>query len=191
MKPGDAVYYDLNNDGFVNTDDVMPIGYGNRPEYVFGLRCGFSYRGFDLTMQWSGATHVDRVLGDVFRVPMGGSTTARGLFQYMYDERWTPETAETATAPRFSLSGIDHNYANSTLWVRDASYIRLKNIEIGYNFKVNSLKKIGVKSLRVFGNGYNILTFDNLKVLDPEEKGNSGGDYPLTKIFNVGLNIQF
>lgn len=191
LKPGDAVYYDLNNDGFVNTDDIMPIGYGNRPEYVFGLRHGFSYKGFDLTMQWSGATHVDRVLGDVFRVPMGGATTARGLFQYMYDERWTPENAETATTPRFSLSGIDHNYTNSTLWVRDASYIRLKNIEIGYNFQMNLLKRIGIRSLRVFGNGYNILTFDKLKVLDPEEKGNSGGDYPLTKIFNLGLNIKF
>ena len=191
LKPGDAVYYDLNGDGIINTDDEKPIGFGNRPEYVFGLRAGFNYKGFDLTMQWTGATNVDRVLGDVFRTPMGGSTTARALFQYMFDERWTPETAETALAPRFSIAGISNNYTNSTLWVRDASYIRLKNVELGYNFNVKMLKKYGVKNLRVFANGYDLLTFDKLKVLDPEEKGNNYGDYPLTKIYNLGLNIQF
>ncbi|MFA5416952.1 MAG: TonB-dependent receptor [Bacteroidales bacterium] len=191
LKPGDAVYYDLNNDGVINTDDEKAIGYGNRPEYILGLRYGFNYKGFDLTMQWSGATHVDRVLGDVFRTPMGGATTSRGLFQYMFDERWTPETAETALSPRFSIAGISNNYANSTLWVRDASYLRLKNMEIGYNFNVKSLKNLGVKSLRVFANGYNLITIDNLKVLDPEERGKNGGDYPITKIFNMGLNIQF
>lgn len=191
LKPGDAVYYDLNKDGIINSDDEQAIGYGNRPEYTLGLRHGVNYKGFDLTLQWSAATNVDRVLGDVFRVPMGGATTARGLFQYMYDERWTPQTAETALAPRFSIAGISNNYSNSTLWVRDASYIRLKNIEIGYNFKPKSLKQFGIKSMRLYGNGYNLLTFDRLKILDPEERGSNGGDYPLTKIFNVGLNIQF
>ncbi|MCX6307987.1 MAG: SusC/RagA family TonB-linked outer membrane protein, partial [Bacteroidia bacterium] len=116
---------------------------------------------------------------------------SRALFQYMFDERWTPETAETALAPRFSIAGISNNYTNSTLWVRDASYIRLKNIEIGYSFNLKQLNKYGVKSLRVFANGYDLLTFDKLKVLDPEEKGNNYGDYPLTKIYNLGLSIQF
>lgn len=192
LKPGDAVYYDLNKDGSVDTDDESPIGYSNRPEYVLGLRYGINWKGFDLTMQWTGATHVSRELSGIYRLPMNGDKFDLGLFQYMYDERWTPETAATAKAPRFSGEGRANNYTvNSSLWVRDASYIRLKNLEIGYNFTFGGLKKIGIESLRLFANGYNLLTFDRLKVLDPEEKGTNNGDYPLSKIYNLGVKIQF
>ncbi len=191
LKPGDAVFYDLNKDGIINDDDERAIGYGNRPEYVLGLRGGINYKNFDFTMQWTGATNVDRVLSDVYRTPMGGATTARALFQYMYDERWTPETAETAKSPRYSIAGLTNNYANSTLWVRDASYLRLKNLEIGYNFNAKKLKIIGISNLRLYMNGYNLLTFDNLKVLDPEEQSSNGGAYPITKVYNVGMNVQF
>lgn len=190
LQPGDAVYYDLNKDGVINNDDETAIGFANRPEYIFGLQYGINYKGFDLSMQWSGATHVSRVLSDVYRIPFGGADKWEGLFQFMWDERWTPETARTAKAPRFAWTAQSNNYGTSSLWVRDASYIRLKTVELGYTFHFATLKKLGMQSLRLYANGYNLLTFDKLKVLDPEEPSGEGG-YPLSKIFNLGVNIQF
>lgn len=191
LKPGDAVYYDLNTDGIIDHKDVAPVGYGKLPEYIFGLRYGFSWNGFDLSMQWTGATNVSRMLGDLFRFPMGSDKYDRALFQYMWDDRWTPETASTAKAPRLSAAGHANNYIDSDLWIRDASYIRLKNVEIGYTFFSGVLRKIGMSSLRLYASGYNLLTFDKLKILDPEETAADGGNYPLSKIYNIGVKVQF
>lgn len=190
LKPGDAVYFDLNEDGKIDNDDECQIGFPDRPEYSFGFRYGISYKGFDVSMQWSGATNVSRVLSDVYRTPYGGQDTWRTLFQYMWDERWTPDNAENAKSPRFSYESATNNYANSSLWLRDASYIRLKTIEVGYTFSSAGLKRTGINSLRLYANGYNLLTFDKLKIVDPEEP-TSGGDYPLAKIFNLGISVQF
>lgn len=191
-KPGDAMFKDLNHDGTIDSDDKTYFGYSDRPEYILGLLGGINWKGFDFSMQWTGAAHVSRLLAVEYRSPFG-TTNNRGLLQYMADERWTPESAGTATMPRFTFANKVHNQQTSSLWLRDASYIRLKNIELGYTLPVSSLKKIGVQSLRVFANGYNLLTFSGLKKLDIDPEGNTGNsyNYPNIQIFNFGLNIKF
>lgn len=190
VSPGDMKYKDLNDDGYINQNDVIVAGYSRLPEYTFGANAGFEFKSFDLSMSWAGATNVTRTLGEVYRNAYG-STNDRSLLQYMADGRWTPETAESATYPRLTLTGSQHNTKDSDFWVRDASYIRLKNMELGYNFKGTFLKGIGIKSLRAYVNGYNLLTFDKLKITDPESNTASDSKYPLVKIYNIGVKANF
>ncbi|TKG95494.1 TonB-dependent receptor [Puteibacter caeruleilacunae] len=189
-KPGDMKYKDLNGDNVVDQNDVKALGYSRIPEYTLGVNAGFNYKGFDFSMSWAGATHVTRNLGEVYRRAFG-ATNDRSLLQYMADDRWTPETAETAKYPRLTLTGNAHNTQDSDFWVKDASYIRLKNVEVGYNFKGEFLKGIGMKSLRAYINGYNLLTFDKLKITDPESNTGTDSKYPVVKIFNIGVKANF
>ena len=188
-KAGDCKYVDLNNDGKITTDDQKAIGYPDYPEVNFSLSGGFSYKGFDFSMMWTGVTNVSRLLNDTWRVAYG-STQNRALLQWLADNSWTPETANTALAPRISFTSTNNNTKTSTLWLRDASYIRLKNVEIGYSFANATLKKVGISNVRIYTNGYNLLTFDKLKFMDPESR-TSTPDYPLTTIYNFGLNVNF
>ena len=190
LKPGDMTYQDLNEDGIINQLDQKAIGYTAYPQNVYGLNLGFQYKGFDVSLYVSAASHTSRMLDETYRKAFG-ETLNRSLLQYMADGAWTPETAENATYPRITLSGSENNTKDSDFWVRDASYIRLKNVEMGYNFKGKLLQKIGVKSLRLYANGYNLLTFDRLKVADPESKTGKYPAYPLTKVFNVGVKMNF
>jgi len=190
VKPGDLKYKDLNNDGKVDTDDQMAIGYPVYPEYTMGTTIGMKWKNIDLTMLWVGATHTSRMLGDIYKTAFG-ETGNRSLLQYMADGRWTPENAATATYPRMSLAGATYNAKASDFWLKDASYLRLKNIELGYNIKAKSLRSIGIDNLRAYLNGYNIITFDKLKIADPESKTATDSQYPIVKIYNIGLKVDF
>lgn len=190
LKPGDMVYKDLNGDDVINQDDIKPIGYPVYPEYNFGANMGFEFKNFDFTMSWAGASNTSRMLGETYRVAFG-ATLNRSLLQYMADGRWTPETAESATYPRMTLTGTNNNSKNSDFWLKDASYVRLKNLEVGYNFSGNFLERFGISKLRAYLNGYNLLTFDKLDITDPESRTGSDSAYPLTKIYNLGVKLNF
>lgn len=190
LQPGDCVYVDLNNDGIINADDVTALGYTNNPEYIAGLNLGFAWKGFDLAMQWTGAWNTSRLLQESFRDPLG-ETKDRSLLLSQYENRWTRETAATATLPRASFASRTNNTANSDLFLVDAKYLRLKSIEIGYNFDFPFMKKAKLNSLRLYANGYNLLTFDKLKIADPESRTSDRPNYPLTKVFNIGLKVGF
>lgn len=191
LQEGDCVYYDLNGDTKIDTDDETNIGVGNNPRHTFGLKLGVSYKRFEINMLWSGATGVDRLFNSSYQKPFDGVAAIRGLYQFQLDGRWTPQNADNAIYPRLSTLSAGNNYYTSDLWVKDASYIRMKNIEIAYTFDKAALRKIGINSLRLYVNGYNLLTFDKLKIIDPEEKTVDYGDYPLQKVFNVGVNVNF
>lgn len=191
VYPGDAMYADLSGEGVVNGDDRMTTGYAERPEYIFGLNAGVSYKGFNFSMQWSGATNVNKMLEIEYRIPFTNAGK-RGLLQYFYDNCWTEEHQQGATLPRAAENSETWNQQPSTLWLRDASYIRLKTITIGYTFtNKRFLKAVGANSLGLSLNGYNLLTFSPLKILDPESLGNNNGAYPLVKIYSVGVNVNF
>ena len=191
VYPGDSKYLDINEDDIIDVKDQKFIGFPTRPEYVAGLNYGIEYKGFELSMNWTGVTNRSVILSDYFRIP-GAGNGVRGIFKYQLDERWTPETAATATAPRFSTKSVKNNYESSDLWVRDGSYLRLKTMKIGYNFtKSKLLKQLGISQLSIFCSGYNLLTFDYLKVVDPESSPSTQDTYPINKIYNVGLNVSF
>ena len=190
LKEGDVVYEDLNHDGKIDDNDKTAIGYPSYPLLNAGLTLGFEYKGFDFSMLWVGATKTSRVLEETFRKPLG-ETYDRSLMSHQFTDRWTPETAATAKLPRATIDGVKNNYRDSELWVKDASYLRLKNIEIGYNFRLPFMPKIGMEKTRVFMTGYNLLTFDKLKISDPESMSSGVPQYPVMRVINFGLNVSF
>jgi TonB-linked SusC/RagA family outer membrane protein len=188
--PGDLMYQDLSGDGKIDDLDRMPVGYSERvPEYNYGVNTYFNWKGLDLSVVFAGVKNTSRTLPSYFREPYAGQN--RGLFSHLYDGRWTPETAETAEFPRFSKNSAGNNYRVSDLYIRDASYLRLKNIELGYSIKSPGLKRIGLRNVRIFANGYNLVTWSNFTYFDPESRVGSGGLYPMTKVYNMGLKFNF
>ncbi len=189
VYPGDAMYEDLSGDGIVNGDDRMVTGYSTIPEYVFGLNAGFNFKGFNFSMQWTGATNVNKMMDLEYRVPF--SAGGRGLLDYFYKDGWTVENQD-GTLPRASETSRSWNSEPSTLWLRDASYLRLKTLTLGYTFPGKGwLKSMGVKSLNISFSGYNLLTFTGLDFIDPESLTDRNGAYPLVKIYSLGLNLTF
>lgn len=186
---GDVKYKDLNGDFKIDEKDRAAIGKPSYPLYTANLNAGFSYKGFDFSMTWVGTFETSRLLSSTYRIPFGESNNS-SIMKYMIDEAWTPEKGNSAKAPALTFKNKSHNYYDSDLWLRDASYIRLKNIELGYSFPQKVVKPANLSSLRVYASGYNLLTFDKLKIADPEA-ATSGSVYPLMKIINVGVKFGF
>nr|WP_302830219.1 TonB-dependent receptor [uncultured Bacteroides sp.] len=187
--PGDAKYKDLNDDHKIDQNDVTAIGNTIYPQLTGGLNLGLSYKGFDFSMTWAGATKVSRMLEDVFSRPYS-SSNSRGLAKYFTTDTWT-QKGDAAKYPALSFTNMTHNTQSSDLWLRDASYLRLKNVEVGYSFPKNTLQKMHLGSLRIYATGYNLLTFDKLKVLDPEAKTGTSSKYPVVMVVNLGLKVGF
>lgn len=191
VYPGDAMYTDLNGDNIVDGKDRFITGYSNRPEYVFGLNMGFDWKGFSFSMQWLGATHVNKMYEIEYRIPLTNSGH-RGLLSYFYEGCWTSDNQLGAKYPRAAETSESWNSAPSTLWLQDASYLRLKNLTVGYTIKNKEfLKKLGISSLGITFSGQNLLTFSPMKHMDPESISDNLGNYPLVKLYNFGLNLNF
>ena len=142
-------------------------------------------------MQWTGATHVDKMLEIEYRIPFTNAGK-RGLLQYFYNDCWTPENQLEAKLPRASKNSMSWNSEPSTLWLRDASYLRLKTVSLSYTFQNKMwLKPLGIKSLELSLTGYNLLTFSPMDILDPESLATNNGGYPLVKNYSLGLNVNF
>lgn len=191
VYPGDAMYADLNGDMKVDGNDRFITGYSERPEYIFGVNMGCEYKGLSLSMQWTGATHVNKMYEVEYRIPFTNSGN-RGLLKYFYDGCWTPEHQLNAAYPRAAEKSESWNSAPSTLWLKDASYLRLKNLSVAYTFQnTRWLKMLGLRQMALSFSGYNLLTFSPLKHIDPESLATNNGGYPLVKIYSFGLNLNF
>ncbi len=191
LTPGDAIYCDLNGDGKLDGNDATrDIGYTDVPEWTGGFNAGFNWGDFDFSMQWTAAWNVDRMLSE-FRRPLG-DTNEKGLLLYQYKNTWR-SSADTFTAkfPRASSLHAANNYAGSDLYLVDASYLRLKNMEIGYTMHFPFLKKMKVNNCRLYVNGYNLLTFTDFMWGDPESRQSDRPNYPLTRVYNIGLKLGF
>lgn len=195
-QPGDIKYVDLSKDGVVNEDDRTYLGFGNIPEIVYGFGIDLSYKGFDLNVFFQGVENVQKKMsGNVywdFRPNGNGNVMPHHLDRWAYDPANGIDTRETATYPRLSLKGNDTNNfkPNSDYWLRDASYLRLKSVELGYTFPEKWMKAIHLKELRLFVTGQNLLTFDKIKIVDPEAS-TSGISYPMQRSVSLGLNVSF
>ena len=191
VSPGDVKYTDLNGDGLITDDDQRAIGNPTRPAYTWGLNYGADYKGFFFSMNWTAATERSLVLDYFFRKPFGNNAN-NALMQFHADNRWTPATAETATVPRFATKSMDYNSYTSSLWVKNGNFLKLKTLTIGYNFKERkALKKLGISQLGIKFSGYNLLTFDSFKIMDPECTPGLTDSYPIIKIYNIGINLTF
>ena len=194
-KPGDVLFKDLNGDGKINGDDKTYFGYSDRPDYVFGLLGGIRWKGFEISMQWTAGLHASRVLSGEYREPFG-STNSRALLKFLANDSWTPNHTN-ARFPRMTFTRKQHYLEDSDLWLMDGSYLRLKVLDIGYTFgQSKALSKVGIKSLRIYLSGYNLLTFfSELNDMDIDPEGTTGGStidsYPNVRIFNLGVNLAF
>lgn len=191
VYPGDAMYADLNGDQIVDGNDKFVTGYSERPEYIFGFNAGFDWKNFSFSMQWTGATNVNKIYDIEYRIPFTNAGK-RGLLTYFYDGAWTPENQLNAIYPRPAEESESWNSEASTLWLKDSSYLRLKSLNFGYTLQgYDFLKRIGANSLAISFSGYNLLTFTPLKYIDPEGVTDRFGDYPLVKLYSFGLNLNF
>ncbi|MDR3184502.1 MAG: TonB-dependent receptor [Prevotellaceae bacterium] len=196
MRPGDAVYKDLNGDGKISDyGDRTACGNPRTPEIHFGIPLGFQYKGFDFSVLLQGAANASVLLegAAVWDFPLFDSDKT-GKVKAMHLNRWTPETAETATYPALSLSDRTVNKnPYSSLFLYDAKYLRLKNMEIGYTLPGKWVGKLGLQQIRVYAQGLNLFTWDGLDEvdIDPETRNGSGDWYPVQKVYNFGVDITF
>jgi len=193
IQPGDIRYVDINGDGRIDDADQVPIGYSNFPEIMFGLSIGGEYKGFDFSVLFQGASHVSTIPSR--RTARGFYTKTGASKDLLKSWSWERYTAgEEIVYPRYSVTNDSHNYVTSTYWVEDASYVRIKTAEIGYTFRAAALKKAGISGCRIYLNGNNLLTFcDLFPGEDPEYRTMSANEepYPLTRTFNLGVNLNF
>ncbi|MDX9771750.1 MAG: SusC/RagA family TonB-linked outer membrane protein, partial [Tenuifilaceae bacterium] len=186
--PGDIRYKDLNEDGVIDALDNQPLGSGNTPNHIFALNLGAEYKGFGFTVLFQGAAEISRNIssGGYLALPF----YAEGNMYEHQLNYWTPATAETAEYPRLSVnnaSGVN-NIRNSTLWIRDADYIRLKTAQIYYNLPDRWFRNSSVfRGVQVYFSGYNLMTWDKLKIMDPEW---DPGTFPINRNVSIGCTIK-
>ncbi|QEC51381.1 TonB-linked SusC/RagA family outer membrane protein [Anseongella ginsenosidimutans] len=188
QQPGDVKYADINGDQKVDANDITIISMDNStPKVIGGLSFGGSVKRFDFAVLFQGATKVNRLLDGMARnFFLGGS---RNTFTDLLDY-WTPDNRD-ALYPRPWEGPHPTNSLTSSLYLRDASYIRLKSVDLGYTFSDKVVKGIGVERLRIYLSGTNLLTLDKLKMFDPEVENPGGSYYPQQRTMNLGLNLTF
>lgn len=202
--PGDWTLKDWNGDGVINGNDDHPIASYGLPVFNYGISLGASWKGFDAALDFQGAYGVYVQYAEVLTeaLPFGGQNT---LTWFM--DRWrTVDPNADFFNPNtewiqgyYPATGHDGR-RTGTNGVQNASYLRLKTAEVGYSIPQNLVSKVGIKSLRVYLSGYNLLTFTGLKNVDPERPGASGGastnyidfyNYPVSRIFTIGASVKF
>jgi hypothetical protein len=202
--PGDWYLNDWNGDGVINGNDDHPIATMGLPVFNYGISIGGTWRNFDVALDWQGAQGVYVQYAEVLTeaLPFGGQNT---LAYFM--DRWHPvDPNADLFNPKtqwaggyYPATGHDGRRSGSN-GIMNASYIRLKTAEIGYTFNTRLLSKAGIKDLRVFVSGYNLLTFTPLKNVDPERPGSAGSsstnyiDFyndPITRTYTGGLRLKF
>jgi TonB-linked SusC/RagA family outer membrane protein len=185
-RPGDFKYKDLNGDGKIDAKDQAPIGYSNIPEYTFGAAFSVNYKNFDMSVLFQGTTNV------TYRF-QGRGTYAGVNYVNRHLESWTEERLATGLPinyPRISLSTNQSQIAND-FFIVDASFVRLKNLEIGYTIPAKWTNKINSKGIRLYANSLNLFTWDRLPTNDFDPEQNLDLSYPVSRTFNFGANFSF
>lgn len=200
VQPGDIRYVDIDGDGKIDDHDQVPIGYSNLPQYAFGGNVNLGYKGFSIAVLFT-ASYLGSMPMSSFYVLNPFYQTNGGALKFQYDGRWTPEKAEQGIEPAYPRASMNNystqNGEKNDLWLRSSEFIRLKNAEIGYEFKGKTLKSLGMSSARIYLSGNNLFTWGSKLIngYDPEQMDSNGAAdgylYPPTKTFNLGVNINF
>nr|WP_315402037.1 TonB-dependent receptor [uncultured Sphingobacterium sp.] len=194
IRVGDIRYKDLNGDGIINSNDQTAIGYGSTPLLTYGITLGGGYKGFDLSLFFQGTGLVDLNYSSGYAVtPFSQGATFGNMYTTVLD-RWSPENPDKETLyPRLSTNEtVTTNYYTSTWWIKRSDFIRLKQAEFGYNFTDKTwLNRIGISKLRLYANGTNLFTISNWDFWDPEMGDGRGAAYPITRVYNIGLRLNF
>lgn len=186
--PGDIKYLDITGDGVVDQRDVAPLGEGPQPDIVYGLNTKIVYKGFDINVFINGAEK-----RNVFLHGFGRWSNNDNFVESMKDT-WTEEkyvSGEAITGPRLGRNST--NYHVSDYWIENGSYIRLRNLEIGFTLPENLTQRINANSIRLYVNGLNLFTLDNLPNddFDPETAFTNNAGFPVMKAYNFGVSMRF
>jgi TonB-linked SusC/RagA family outer membrane protein len=205
-QAGDVKYRDINKDGRINESDQVFLGYPNQPEITYGFGVSGGVKGFDLSVFFQGnarvtfflephriAPFLDGLSGDD-KSALGidqSITTVNSLLSVIANDHWSEGNRDLyAFWPRLSPNLIHNNTQRSTWWMHDASFVRLKTVELGYTLPDRLTKRLAIQSLRLYVTGNNLLTFSSFKLWDPE-MGANGLGYPIQRVYNMGININF
>jgi len=183
-RPGDIIFRDVNGDGKIDANDMVRIDKTGDPTFTGGLRLAAQVKSFDVSVFFHAA--FDAV--QYFRTESGDI----GNFTQEYAQnRWTPENPD-APGPRTYNRTDEYWVANAnTYFLRDASFIRLKSVDVGYHLPTHVAAALGVHDVRVYASGYNLLLWDKFQILDPETRDNQGQYYPQQRVFNAGASLTF
>lgn len=192
LQPGDLKYRDMNDDGFIDDRDETFIGYSDVPENTYALTLGASYKGWGLNVMFQGVDHVSRYYDAeaMYAFVNGGKVKEHHL------DRWNPAMGDTenlanAKYPLLHYAAYgDHNQRRNSFFLKNGSFVRLKNIELSYMLPDNWIKHVGMSQCRLYVNANNLITWDHLDgLVDPESNGSNR--YPICKTVNFGLNVTF
>ena len=182
-QPGDIKYLDIDDNGVINDNDRIRSKYGNVPQIVYGLNMGIEWKGLEFSMLWTGQARAEQMI-----VPY-----SYNLDKEFYNNRWI--SAEETPNSKYPRAFDKDDYENtrwSDFWLYDASFIRLKNVELAYTFPKSFVEKLKIQNLRLVLTGTNLLTFDKVKVQDPESDATSTGQkYPQARTYTFGVNVSF
>lgn len=180
--PGDLKYKDLNDDNVINDKDRTSIG-SNFPKINYGFRLEMGYKQFDLSALFQGAGDVHAIVRNEIGKAFinGGKVTTKHL------DRWTPDNL-SATYPRLTIKDATRNNYESSFWAQNASYLKMRNLQVGYTLDKNLISKAGLSRLRLFFSADNLFTITSFDGVDPESTGST---YPLTKSYSFGINASF
>lgn len=186
VKPGDLMFKDQNGDERIDEYDMVAMGYNTScPEIYYGFDLSAEYKGVGLYAQFQGVGHFSKWLNtaSVYRPLTGNNTISH---EYYYN-RWTPENLD-AKYPRLTVDGSKNNYNNNSLWLADASFLKLRTIEWYYHLPSGWLKSSPLNSVRLYARGHDLLRFSKMKIQDPEGMGEN---HPLMKQIVFGINVHF
>lgn len=195
-RGGDIKYRDVNGDGQITERDMVPIGLPTTPQIVYGFGLSSGYKGFDLSAFFQGLAResffIDPVATSPFyNNPDLGAVNSTQLLRAYAESYWSTENQDLyAVWPRLSPTIVENNVQPSSWWLRDGTFLRLKSLELGYTFPPRLARKMYMDNLRIYFNGLNLLTWSRFKLWDPEMGGN-GLAYPIQKVYNIGVNINF
>lgn len=187
LRPGDMKFKDVDGDNKITADDRVRMDKNRDPTFTGGININVSYKNFDLSILFQGATGGLLFIGTE-------SGDIGNYLQYSYDHRWSV-TNPSSTDPR--LANRNNTYysggtgGQNTYWLRSSNYLRLKNVEIGYNLSPEIGKRVGISNFRVYANGLNLITWDKMKIWDPESTSGSGQYYPQARLLNLGFRVTF
>lgn len=184
-KLGDIKYADLNGDGKIDAANDRTVIGQNFPSWTGGLSINLFWKDFDFSALFQGAFDVDKYCEaeSSYAFYNGGKVLKKHL------DRWTPEN-HNASYPRITKDS-QTNFVTSSFWLEDGSYVRLKNVSLGYNLPKSWLNRIGVSRIKVYVAGENLLTFCGLEDIDPEESSTRGWSYTNVKKVSLGLKVSF
>ncbi len=185
---GDIKYTDVNKDGVISEADKVPIGNPTTPEIIYGFGFSLGYKGMDASLFFQGLANESFWIDASDMSPFVGDTQ---LLKEIDKSHWSEDNRDIyAFWPRYSSYRNYNNTQVSTWWMRDGSFLRLKQLEMGYTLPNRLTKQLRIDNFRVYLSGTNLLSWSRFKMWDPE-MGSSGLNYPLQRTYNIGVNITF